>query len=65
MADEQQSEEQQQFDEKVQRVLNAIAIQMGSFQIHERSGTLNFTVQFQEGQIVEGGFLQDIHEEVL
>lgn len=64
MADEQQ-EQGQQFDEKVQRVLNAIAIQMGSFQIHERSGKLSFTVQFQEGQIVEGGFLQDIHEEVL
>jgi hypothetical protein len=65
MADSEQQSEQRQLDERVQKVLNVMAMHVGSFHLDGRTGELTFTVLFDEGELLDKGFIQNINEKVV
>lgn len=65
MAEETEQQQAPELDDRVQRVLNVIAMHIGSFHTRERTGTLTFNIQFKDGQLPQNGFNQNINEDVL
>lgn len=62
---EQQAQSDVSLDETTQRVLNVIAMHMGSFHYNQRTGILTFQIQFNEGVIPANGYRQIVDETVV
>jgi len=65
MAEEENQEQTPQLDDRVQRALNVIAYNIGSFHNDGRTGELTFTIRFDKGELPTKGLHQSIREDVL
>jgi len=52
-------------DERTTRVLHVLASHLAAFHEGKRSGHLRFDIEFEEGEIPEDGFWQNVNEKVL
>lgn len=62
---ETQAQEGSGLDPRVERVINVIALHIGTFHQQQRTGELNFSVKFEKGEIPQKGYHQVIDEDVL
>lgn len=62
---EAQAQEGSGLDPRVERVINVIALHIGTFHQQGRTGELVFKVKFDEGNIPQKGYSQTIDEDVL
>ena len=52
-------------DERIQQILKTVASSLYAFRNRERSGTFEFCVKVEGGQIPDGGFTVYLDEKVL